>query len=96
MAQSKVNPSFTGKRIRAIWPALLWRGVVYGVPVGFALGTIAGVAVESAGRPDQITSLEVLLVTIVFVPIALGITSTVSKKRVESFANDPVLHDIAA
>ena len=96
MAQSKNYPSFTGRRFFAIWPALLWRGVVYGIPVGFALGTIAGVAVESAGRPDQISSLEVLLGTIVFVPMALGITYIVSKKRYEPVAANPVPYDVAA
>ena len=95
MAQSKIYPKFTEKGFFAISPALR-RGVVYGIPTGFALGTIAGVAVESAGRPDQTSSLQALLGAIVFIPIALGITSIVSKKRYTTFTAAPVPHNIAA
>jgi len=96
MSKPKFAPEFAGKRFLSIWPALLWRGVVYGIFVGFALGTLAGVAVESAGRPDQVRFLEAMLGTMVFAPIALGIRAIVLKKRYPSTNTRLVPQDLAA
>ena len=85
MIKSKFAPDFTRKRILAIWWALLWRGVVYGMPVGFVLGAITGVVVAALGRPDLVDLVAAIIGTIIYVPVSLIITTVVLKKRYGSF-----------
>src|SRR5215218_8435061 len=96
MSKSKFAREFAGKRFLSIWGSLLWRGVVYGIFVGFALGTLAGVAVESAGRPDQVNLLEAMLGIMFLAPTALGIRAIVLKKRYPSSNTRLVPQDLAA
>ena len=85
MAKSKIASDFAGTRILSIWWALLWRGVVYGIPVGFILGAITGVVVAALGRPDLVDLVAAIIGTIIYVPVSLIITTIVLKKRYGSF-----------
>ena len=83
---SKYDRDFTGKQVLSIWWALLWRGVVYGIPVGFVLGALVGVVVAALGRPDLIELVGAMLGTIIYVPVSFIITTIVLKKRYGSFS----------
>jgi len=74
MKNSKVVPDYTVKRFLSIWLSLLWRGVVYGIPVGFVVGATVGVIVAALERPELITWLTAMLGMVIYVPIALAIT----------------------
>ena len=91
----KFAADFTGKRFLSIWRALLWRGVVYGIPVGFVLGAIVGVVIAALEQPGLIHLVGAMLGTIIYVPISLIITSIVLKKRYGSFSIKLLPHDSA-
>ena len=83
---SKYGRALNGKHVLSIWWALLWRGVVYGIPAGFVLGALVGVVVAALERPDLIDLVGAMLGTIIYVPVSLIITTIVLKKRYGSFS----------
>lgn len=92
---SKFAADFPGNRVLSIWWALLWRGVVYGIPAGFVLGALVGAVVAALGRPDLVDLVGAMLGTIIYVPISLIITSMVLKKRYGEFSIRLLPHDSA-
>ena len=80
MTKSKVATGFAAKRFQSIWRSLLWRGVVYSIPVGFVVGATVGVLVAVLERPDLVKLVGAMVGTVIYVPIALIITSMVVKK----------------
>ena len=96
MSKSKFAPEFAGKRFQSIWGALLWRGVVYGIPVGLFVGTFVGIAVEAIGRPHLAGLVGAMLATVICVPVSLTIRNVVLKKRYPSTNTRLVPQDLAA
>jgi len=93
MTRSTFAPDFTSKHVLSIWWALLWRGVVYGIPAGFVLGAIIGIVIAALERPDLIDVVGAMLGTIVYVPISLMVTTVVLKKRYRSFSINLLPHE---
>lgn len=93
---SKYGRDFTGKHVLSIWWALLWRGVVYGIPVGFVLGALVGVVVAALERPDLVDLVGAMLGTVIYVPVSFIITTIVLKKRYGSFSIRLLPHESAS
>lgn len=96
MTKSKVANGVAAKRFQSIWRSLLWRGVVYGIPVGFVVGATVGVLVAVLERPDLVKLVGAMVGTVIYVPIALIITSMVVKKGYGSLNKRRVPHARAA
>jgi len=96
MSQSKFAPESAGKRFLSIWGELLWRGVVYGIPVGLLVGTFVGIAVEAIGRPHLVGPVGAMLGTVICVPVSLTIRNVVLKKLYPSSNNRLLPQDLAA
>ena len=96
MTKSKVATGFAAKRFQSIWRSLFWRGVVYGIPVGFVVGATVGVLVEVLERPDLVELVGAMVGTVIYVPIALIITSMAVKKGYGSLNKRQVSHARAA
>ena len=96
MPKSKFAREFAGKRFLSIWGALLWRGVVYGIPLGLLIGTFVGIAVEAIGQPHLAGLVGAMLAPVICVPVSLTIRNVVLKKRYPSSNTRLVPQDLAA